>query len=110
MNITHATVTFWEEYSQKTPKWMEARRARKPRISIDGVINSQAGISMTDAERSCNNTLCIIKGYRNRGDYLPIIQQMALHPGTVINPEKRAALCKRLEKRILRLRKVSHDN
>lgn len=123
MKITRATVDFWRQHKLPSPKWATAVEEKAHRVSIDGVINSQAGIRPKDFELDAINLMNIIRMHmRNverhigrapkgsesvstmhrRRMLLEYLEQLGRNPGTVIRPNKRAAYARKWAQRLQR--------
>lgn len=102
MKITKAHLEFWA--SKKAPKALLAHRGHVP--SIHSLINSQTEVprKQQDSENALSNLLAILAMRRKRGVMLEGLYEMANQPGTLINPELRAAYCRRWLRKIWRLK------
>lgn len=100
MKITKAHLEFWA--SKKAPKVLLAHRGHVP--SIHDLINSQVEVprKQRDCENAVSNLLAILALKRKRGVMLEGLYEMARQPGTLSNPELRAAYCRRWLRKILK--------
>jgi len=107
MRLTKAHLEFWRE-RKETPSWASQIQtvAFRPRqVTVDQVINAHAGIKTTDAENSTASLISILRRVRLREGSegtLRWLEDIAVNPGTVIHPEKRAAFASKWAKRIRR--------
>ena len=99
MRIVRIHVDFWRSRQQE-PRWIGQFFGQHPKAhkgpSIHAVINSNAGISLTDGERAAQSVLNLVR-HDIRWLKLEAIQQE-----TPINPEKRQAFAKKWLKRLKR--------
>lgn len=68
--------------------------------AIDFCINDHAGIKFEHSDAS--NLMYLLRLMRKRGEMVDGLRRMAVTPGTVINPKRRAAFCKKWLARISR--------
>jgi len=107
MLITKVTLDW---YRQRTcPQWAKGVIAKEHRISIDAVINSQAGNPdrQRDYNFSAHNLMGLCKAYIRRGELIEQLRIISLEPGTVIQPQRRAAFAKKWLNRILKNRRAA---
>jgi len=99
MNVTKTTLDW---YRQKVePRWAKRVLAKDRKISIHEVINSQS--KADNAKRlslASDNLLNICRLYRKRGEILSHLWDIAYTPGTIIDPERRAAFARKWARRI----------
>jgi hypothetical protein len=68
-----------------------------PKVDIDALINAQ---TKTVKRYEAQNVLAILRSARKRGALVEKLRSMSISPGTVINPVRRAAYCRKWLKRI----------
>ena len=101
MNLKLIHLQYWRQ-KKAEPRWADALVTKERRISIDCVINANAGIKVRDYEIDAGNVLEILRlaGKRGKADLLEKLRRMSVSPGTVIRPERRASYCKKWLARI----------
>jgi len=84
------------------PAWAKPLTQRlQPAVSIHECVNKHAGQGRpTSADMAKSNTNNLIRSYMKRGELLPNLKRIAIHPGTVIDPELRAAYATRLLRKL----------
>jgi len=109
VKITQSHVDFWAR--KKGPKFLQEYYREKddkrnksylrawvgPLFDINDLIPSE---KMTDGEGAASNLLNLCRSYRKRGELREKLRRLAVNPGTVIQPQKRAAYAKKWLKRI----------
>ena len=104
MNITKTHLDFWLEKNK--PKW--TKRMKKPFYPsfmpsinlIDAVVNANASLKSAKNEADIHNTLWLARSAQKRGELRLMLAKLSVEPGTIINPQKRAALCKKWLKKL----------
>lgn len=99
MKITKTTLAW---YRQKTkPLWAKEIIEHEKFISIDEVINSQTGYGKNiDKHYVSHNLMSLCKSYIRRGVLLEMLRELQHNPGTLIEPQKRAAYAKKWADRL----------
>lgn len=96
MELTSDHYRFWNQ--KKMPALAKAVNPRIPEVSVHRLIPGNI-----DQGRDASNLLSILKLTHKRGELLATtLIRLSIEPGTVINPRKRAAYCRRWLKRIWR--------
>jgi hypothetical protein len=102
MQITHAHVEFWQS-KQPVPNWVK-KQNQKYKVykgDIHGCINAHAGVKNTIYLDTLNLIVCIkIQRKHTKGSLIPYLEEIAENPGTLIRPEKRAALARKWANKI----------
>ncbi len=100
MRITSTHVAFWCQRSG-LPRWATTITAKTdPRVTVDMLINSQVDRANDSTKIHASNLLGLLRSMRKRGEMIEGLKRMAQDPGTVINPKRRAAYCKKWLRRI----------
>lgn len=99
MQITQAHLTYWQAKKTGSPKWANSLKKPDNMPSIHALINSQTK-ETRDRDYVAHNTLTILVSSRKRGVMLEKLEGMAKNPGTLINPKRRAAYCRKWLKKI----------
>jgi hypothetical protein len=105
LKVSQIHLDFWES-KQSKPAWAPAvKRATSSTVSlVDSCINAQANVSATESERAISNLAALCRGHiGRRGSLLNFLRRVAVEPGCVINPKKRAATAKRWAAKLARL-------
>ena len=101
MRISKIHVDFWTR--RKSPEWvlsfLKEKKINRP--TIDDVVNAHEGRKLSNGVIQAHNTLGILRSARNRGALLETLEEMSAHPGTVINPKRRAGFCRKWLARII---------
>jgi hypothetical protein len=98
MKITQSHYTFWMEKRTPTPTWAASIAPKRAAVSVHDLINTAAGETFESEPR---HTLLILRSCRKReGTVIPQLIVMSQHPGTVIDPHKRQAYCRRWLRRL----------
>lgn len=81
------------------PAWVATvERHHPPNLgeAIEHCVNSHGGLESTDGELAAMNLIEILRSMRKRGKVLDVeLGRIALAPGCLIGPEKRAAFAKK---------------
>lgn len=100
---TQSDLNFYQ--SKRLPSW--AKKIKKPNSidygndHIDICINSHAGLRTTSGECEIHNMMAFVKGWERRGVNVEArLEELAVNPGCMINPEKRKAIAKRWLRRL----------
>lgn len=104
MKITKDHLLFWQDKKCLLPTWYQDLIPKMHHVSIHTLINSQVSSEWDEA----HNTLAVLRMARKRGALVEVLARMAQCPGTVINPQRRAAHCKKWLKRILETESPQH--
>src|SRR5512145_101201 len=104
MKITDTHLAYWRERKAQ-PTWAPAVRLTGGLydVSIDRVVNTNAGVRRTDGEIAANNLLVLLRlNYKRGGTEGMIIalRNMAFSSRCVHRPKRRAAWCKKWLRRI----------
>lgn len=116
MNLTGIHAEYWRQRKAPIPGWAAGFMPRA-RVDIDACVNqhSEPKPRRADGVHACDNLLAIIRSHRkhiartHRGDsnaefrvsaLACYLEGIAQQPGTVCNPEKRAAFARKWAARI----------
>lgn len=97
---------FWYQRQIDVPKWARVL-VGQGRVDVDMLIPAQKSPNARDPESTVlHNTLQLLISARKRGALVETLKKIAVEPGTVIRPERRAAYARRWLQRIERERGV----
>lgn len=89
MHLTPIHLHYWEQRKAPSPSWARHLK-RNPRVTIDEIINLNARVRF---DYSSSNTLHLLKRATTHDELCTRLRELALEPGTVIRPERRAGYC-----------------
>ena len=103
MRLTDTHVQFWLRH--RAPIWAPTK-AKSHHVGnsrlIDACVNAHAEPRRrSDGEAAAGNLLAILRVIRRREELLPHLQRIAIQPGTVVSPGRRAGYARKWAKRIL---------
>ncbi len=103
MNITRVTLQWYRQRLQ--PKWASAFCKKEQKVSIDAVINSQAGDfdKARDKDFVAHNLISICRMARKRRCLYKYLREVQNDAGTVVRPDQRSALARKWADRLLKV-------
>lgn len=100
MNLKKCHIDYYRARKVPHAAWFGAVKGYAPdnMPSIDQLINAHAELKPNDADMVAQNTLMILRSARKRAGQHEMVrwmESMYIHPGTVVNPKRRAAYCRK---------------
>ena len=111
MRITQTHLTFFVRRKHPTLAAM-IRKTLQPSVTIHECINAHANLRAEYLSASNLVNLVLMARKRGESDLANYLHQLSRNPGTIINPQRRAAFAKKWSARITqeRIRRYLNEN